>query len=59
MDTVKGLRPEDVFVLHTPFKPAPLLGILKLKGYSHWRYETDYTIILRSEDIYLERMTKK
>ncbi|UPK41824.1 DUF2249 domain-containing protein [Paenibacillus pabuli] len=35
MDTVKGLRPEDVFVLHAPFKPTPLLGILKLKGYSH------------------------
>ncbi|QOS79793.1 DUF2249 domain-containing protein [Paenibacillus sp. JNUCC31] len=35
MDTVKGLRTEDVFVLHTPFKPTPLLGILKLKGYSN------------------------
>ncbi|MFC9709830.1 DUF2249 domain-containing protein [Paenibacillus sp. NPDC056933] len=35
MDTVKGLRPEDVFVLHAPFKPTPLLGILKLKGYSN------------------------
>ncbi|MCG7375461.1 DUF2249 domain-containing protein [Paenibacillus sp. ACRSA] len=35
MDTVKGLQPEDVFVLHAPFKPTPLLGILKLKGYSN------------------------
>ncbi|WP_338539965.1 DUF2249 domain-containing protein [Paenibacillus tundrae] len=35
MDTVKGLHPEDVFVLHAPFKPTPLLGILKLKGYSN------------------------
>ncbi|WP_440109627.1 DUF2249 domain-containing protein [Paenibacillus sp. QZ-Y1] len=35
MDTVKGLRTEDVFVLHAPFKPTPLLGILKLKGYSN------------------------
>lgn len=34
MDTVKGLRHEDVFVLHAPFKPTPLLGILKMKGYS-------------------------
>ncbi|WP_336764473.1 DUF2249 domain-containing protein [Paenibacillus sp. USHLN196] len=34
MDTVKGLQHEDVFVLHAPFKPTPLLGILKLKGYS-------------------------
>lgn len=34
MDTVKGLKHEDVFVLHAPFKPTPLLGILKMKGYS-------------------------
>ncbi|PQP81929.1 universal stress protein [Paenibacillus sp. PCH8] len=34
MDTVKGLQPSDVFVLHAPFKPTPLLGILKMKGYS-------------------------
>ncbi|MDQ0655537.1 DUF2249 domain-containing protein [Paenibacillus sp. W2I17] len=34
MDTVKGLQHNDVFVLHAPFKPTPLLGILKLKGYS-------------------------
>ncbi|MEC0127610.1 DUF2249 domain-containing protein [Paenibacillus pabuli] len=34
MDTVKGLKPSDVFVLHAPFKPKPLLGILKMKGYS-------------------------
>ncbi|WP_091017892.1 DUF2249 domain-containing protein [Paenibacillus amylolyticus] len=35
MDTVKGLQHEDVFVLHAPFKPTPLLGILKMKGYSN------------------------
>ncbi|MFS0871181.1 DUF2249 domain-containing protein [Paenibacillus xylanilyticus] len=35
MSTVKGLDPMDVFVLHTPFKPTPLLGILKMRGYSH------------------------
>ncbi|WP_434750649.1 DUF2249 domain-containing protein [Paenibacillus amylolyticus] len=34
MDTVKELKHEDVFVLHAPFKPIPLLGILKMKGYS-------------------------
>ncbi|WP_458462898.1 DUF2249 domain-containing protein [Paenibacillus sp.] len=34
MDTVKSLQHDDVFVLHAPFKPTPLLGILKLKGYS-------------------------
>lgn len=35
MNTVKGLDPMDVFVLHAPFKPTPLLGILKMRGYSH------------------------
>lgn len=34
MDTVKELKHEDVLVLHAPFKPTPLLGILKMKGYS-------------------------
>lgn len=34
MDTVKGLQHSDVFVLHAPFKPTPLLGMLKMKGYS-------------------------
>ncbi|MEO2207332.1 DUF2249 domain-containing protein [Paenibacillus pabuli] len=35
MNTVKGLDPMDVFVLHAPFKPTPLLGLLKMRGYSH------------------------
>ena len=34
MDTIKELKHEDIFVLHAPFKPTPLLGILKMKGYS-------------------------
>lgn len=33
MDTVKALEPDDIFVLHATFKPTPLLGILKLKGF--------------------------
>lgn len=33
MDTVKKLGKEDVFVLHATFKPTPLLGVMKLKGY--------------------------
>jgi uncharacterized protein (DUF2249 family) len=46
MDTVKSLGPEDTFVLHATFKPAPLLGIMKMKGFAykteqlakdHWR----------------------
>lgn len=46
MDTVKGLHPQDVFVLHAPFKPTPLLGILKMKGYSSTaeRISTDHWV---------------
>lgn len=35
MDTVKQLRKEDIFVLHATFKPTPLLGVMKLKGYAN------------------------
>ncbi len=34
MDAVKGLTPEDTFVLHATFKPTPLLGVMKTKGYT-------------------------
>lgn len=34
MDTVKKLETDDIFVLHATFKPTPLLGILKLKGFA-------------------------
>lgn len=33
MDTVKTLTKEDTFVLHATFKPTPLLGLMKTKGY--------------------------
>lgn len=33
MDTVKGLKDEDIFILHATFKPTPLLGVLKMKGF--------------------------
>ncbi|WP_069201781.1 DUF2249 domain-containing protein [Bacillus niameyensis] len=33
MDTVKSLKKEDVFILHATFKPTPLLGVMKMKGY--------------------------
>ncbi|MDO3676210.1 DUF2249 domain-containing protein [Paenibacillus ehimensis] len=35
MDAVDGLEPDDVFVLHALFKPTPLLGIMKAKGYAN------------------------
>lgn len=35
MDTVKTLTKEDTFVLHATFKPTPLLGLLKTKGYNN------------------------
>ena len=35
MDTVKTLNKEDTFVLHATFKPTPLLGLLKTKGYNN------------------------
>lgn len=33
MDAVKNLNDKDQFILHTTFKPAPLIRVLKLKGY--------------------------
>lgn len=33
MDTVKTLTKEDTFVLHATFKPTPLLGLMRTKGY--------------------------
>jgi TusA-related sulfurtransferase len=33
MDQVKKLKKEDTLILHAIFKPTPLLGIMKVKGY--------------------------
>ncbi len=33
MDAIKNLNDKDKFILHTTFKPAPLIRVLKLKGY--------------------------
>lgn len=33
METVKTLRKEDTFVLHATFKPTPLLGLMRTKGF--------------------------
>lgn len=35
MDTVKTLQKGDTFVLHATFKPTPLLGLMKVKGFTH------------------------
>lgn len=46
MDTVKTLGPDDIFVVHATFKPTPLLGVMKMKGFAgkaehvgeeHWK----------------------
>ncbi len=33
MDAVKKLEKDDLFVLHATFKPTPLLGLMKTKGF--------------------------
>ncbi|MGA8942206.1 MAG: DUF2249 domain-containing protein [Thermoactinomyces sp.] len=33
MDAIKNVKDEDQFILHTTFKPAPLIRVLKLKGF--------------------------
>ncbi len=33
MNTVKQLKKEDVLLLHATFKPTPLLGVMKVKGF--------------------------
>lgn len=35
MDQVKELETHDVLVLHATFKPTPLLGLMKVKGYAN------------------------
>lgn len=35
MNTVKALKKDDIFVLHATIKPTPLLGLLKIRGYSN------------------------
>lgn len=46
MEAIVDLKAGDVFILHAPFKPVPLYGVLKAKGFeyeaeeiekSHWR----------------------
>jgi uncharacterized protein (DUF2249 family) len=35
MNAVKELNEQDTFVLHATFKPTPLLGVMKVKGFVH------------------------
>ncbi|TLS50666.1 DUF2249 domain-containing protein [Paenibacillus antri] len=35
MNAVNGLEKEALLVLHATFKPTPLLGLLKMKGYAN------------------------
>ncbi|WP_027084652.1 DUF2249 domain-containing protein [Cohnella panacarvi] len=34
METVGKLEKDDIFVLHATFKPTPLFGVLKIKGFA-------------------------
>ncbi len=47
MDTVKALNKDDIFVLHATFKPTPLFGLMKTKGYIHKveKMESDHWVI--------------
>ncbi|MDR6881311.1 DUF2249 domain-containing protein [Bacillus sp. 3255] len=35
MDAVSSLKGDDIFILHATFKPTPLFGVMKVKGYVH------------------------
>jgi len=47
MDMVKELEVGDIFVLHATFKPTPLLGVLKMKGFVNKveRKEQDHWVV--------------
>lgn len=44
MGTIQEFKRGDMLVLHAPFKPDPLLGVLKGKGFEHSleEIETDH-----------------
>ncbi|RSD26548.1 DUF2249 domain-containing protein [Mesobacillus subterraneus] len=35
MEAISNLQKNDVLILHAPFKPVPLYGVLKAKGFEH------------------------
>ena len=60
MDTVKELEKDDTFILHATFKPTPLLGLLKTKGYHNKvvKVESDHwtvTFVHKSQKQLLEQ----
>lgn len=56
MEAVASLEQEDLFILHATFKPTPLFGIMKSKGYTHKAEEIDpeYWIIAFAQDAQAE-----
>lgn len=47
MSAVKALGEGEVFVLHVPFEPIPLYGVLGRLGFAHWaecRSAKDWTV---------------
>lgn len=41
MEAITDLKEQDVFILHVPFKPAPLFAVMKGKGFEHEIEELD------------------
>lgn len=35
MEAIVDLKGEDMFILHAPFKPVPLYGVMKAKGFEY------------------------
>lgn len=41
MDAVATVGENDLFILHTTFKPVPLFAVLKKKGFEHQAEQLD------------------
>lgn len=41
MEAISELELNDIFVLHAPFKPVPLYGVMKAKGFEHEAEKVD------------------
>lgn len=52
MDTVDKLGQDDVFVLHTTFKPLPLFSVMERKGF-------DYQAEQKNSDHWIITFTRK
>ncbi|AOZ91508.1 DUF2249 domain-containing protein [Paenibacillus crassostreae] len=63
MDTVNELNKDDIFILHATFKPTPLYGLMKTKGYAHKveKIESDHwisTFIHKNSEHHLEDLAE-